>query len=375
MLERIREIPSFYPLMNKTSLITSFLAMVCAGSAGAALITNSFVQNKERKWSRDAGATASQSSTNGAGVASRAIDGNYNGAWNGNSVTHTLPTDTNSWWQVDLGAPRAIDSISLYNRTDCCGGRLSNFSVLASNDSSFTTTVYDSGNQAAAVGASASYAGVGATAQYVRIRRDGLSTTNESVISLAEVEVLGPAAFNYTNLALTSSASQSTTLTNAATPDASKAIDGNLAIAFGSGSTTHTAVGAGGAVFWETLLSSVSQINEISLYNRGDCCQDRLSNLRVSVFDGTTEVWGENYFEGTGNAGPIFSMQEDTGGFFATGDRIRVELIGGINNSATGPDVLSLREVEIYGVAIPEPTGVSLLGLAGLAVMFRRRRN
>ncbi len=211
--------------MNKTSLITSFLAMVCAGSAGAALITNSFVQNKERNWSRDAGATASQSSTNGAGVASRAIDGNYNGAWNGNSVTHTLPTDTNSWWQVDLGAPRAIDSISLYNRTDCCGGRLSNFSVLASNDSSFTTTVYDSGNQAAAVGASASYAGVGATAQYVRIRRDGLSTTNESVISLAEVEVLGPAAFNYTNLALTSSASQSTTLTNAATPDASKAID------------------------------------------------------------------------------------------------------------------------------------------------------
>ena len=314
------------------------------------LVTSTFVQNKDRNWSRDEGATASQSSTNGAGVASRAIDGNYNGAWNGNSVTHTLPADVNPWWQVDLGAPRAIDSISLYNRTDCCAGRLSNFSVLASNDSSFTTNVYDSGNQAANVGASASYTGIGATAQYVRIRRDGLSTTNESVISLAEVEVLGPAAFNYTNLALTSSASQSSTLTNAAIPDASKAIDGNLANAFGSGSTTHTTIGAVGPVFWETTLPAVSSINEIALYNRGDCCQDRLSNFRLSVFDGETEVWGENYFEGTGAAGSIFSVQEDTGGFFAVGDRIRVELIGGLNNSTTAPSVLSLREVEIYGV-------------------------
>lgn len=343
-------------------------------SASAAIITNSFVQNKAVNWAQLEEATASQSSTQAGGVAPRAIDGNYNGAYPGGSVTHTNNGEANGWWQVDLGAPRSISEIELYNRTDCCGDRLSNYSVLAGNDATFSTSVYDSGNQDTAAGASVNFSSLDVVARYVRVQRnfDSLDGGNNA-ISLAEVDVLGNSLFTFTNLALGSTASQSSTLVNTADPVAGKAIDGNLANAFGSGSTTHTQPGAGGPVFWETSLSSPSNINEIALYNRGDCCGDRLSNFRVSIFDGATEVWGENYFTDSGNASSIFSIQEDAGGFIGTGDRVRVELIGGTNNAATGTDVLSLREVEIYGVAIPEPSALALVSI-GLLPLLRRRR-
>ncbi len=61
------------------------------------------------------------------GVPARAVDGNRNGAFSGNSVTHTSEPSTEAWWQVDLGAVAAIDRIEIYNRTDCCGERLSNY--------------------------------------------------------------------------------------------------------------------------------------------------------------------------------------------------------------------------------------------------------
>jgi hypothetical protein len=47
--------------------------------------------------------------------------------WNG-SVTHT-DLDNGAWWQVDLGGVFNLDSIVLWNRTDCCSDRLSNFHV------------------------------------------------------------------------------------------------------------------------------------------------------------------------------------------------------------------------------------------------------
>lgn len=341
-------------------LLFTSLIILAVGSLSGKVVTNNFVQNSAVNWSRFEGVVATQSSLQAGGVPSRAIDGNYNGAYPGGSVTHTSNDEENGWWQVDLGTPRSINEIRIFNRSDCCAERLSNFSVLAGNDPEFDTSLYDSGNQAAAAaGEMLSFADIGVTARYVRVQRnaDSLDGGNNA-ISLAEVDVLGATLFDFTNLAAGSSASQSTTLTNSANPDASKAIDGDLSPAFNSGSTTHTATGAGGAVYWETVLTSVSGINEIVLYNRGDCCADRLSNFRLSIFDGETEVWGRDFFTDPGSAAPaVFSVQEDTGGFLAFGDRVRVELIGGTNLGATGTDVLSLREVEIYGT--DSPTGNS----------------
>lgn len=69
------------------------------------------------------GKTASQSSTAHGGVASRAVDGNIDGVWANGSVTHTS-NQSQSWWQVDLGATVDIAQIDIFNRSDCCSERL-----------------------------------------------------------------------------------------------------------------------------------------------------------------------------------------------------------------------------------------------------------
>ena len=64
--------------------------------------------------------------------AEKAIDGNTDGRHGNLSVTHTkTPGDT--WWQGDFGALKLVNSVTLYNRTDCCGERLSNFYLLVSD--------------------------------------------------------------------------------------------------------------------------------------------------------------------------------------------------------------------------------------------------
>ena len=61
--------------------------------------------------------TATQSSTDYAGSASRAIDGKTTGVYDKNSTTHTEKS-SDPWWEVDLGGPRAIDRVVIWNRTD-----------------------------------------------------------------------------------------------------------------------------------------------------------------------------------------------------------------------------------------------------------------
>ena len=87
------------------------------------------------------GKTATQSSTLSNGnnpIADKAIDGNTDGTFNNSSVTHTN-SQTNAWWEVDLGESHTLDSIVIWNRTDCCQDRLDNFYVFLS-DAPFTST-------------------------------------------------------------------------------------------------------------------------------------------------------------------------------------------------------------------------------------------
>lgn len=80
---------------------------------------------------------ATQSTTANDGEASRAVDGVTDGAWAIGSVTHTEST-LQPWWEVDLGNVQQIGGISLWNRTDCCQNRLSNYYVFIS-DTPFTS--------------------------------------------------------------------------------------------------------------------------------------------------------------------------------------------------------------------------------------------
>jgi hypothetical protein len=67
---------------------------------------------------------AKQSSTDFGGDARRAIDGNTDGDYNKNSVSHTKAED-NPWWEVDLGKAVTIDRVVIWNRTDGGEGILS----------------------------------------------------------------------------------------------------------------------------------------------------------------------------------------------------------------------------------------------------------
>ena len=142
------------------------------------------------------GKSASQSSTFPgfpSAVAASAVDGNTDGSFFDGSVTATN-LDTNAWWQVDLGASAAVSSILIWNRTDCCSTRLSDYWVFVSDTPFGATDTPDTLQNRA--GTFAIHESVtpspsiiiaeGAQGRYVRVQLNG---TNN--LSLAEVQVFG----------------------------------------------------------------------------------------------------------------------------------------------------------------------------------------
>jgi F5/8 type C domain-containing protein len=125
------------------------------------------------------------------GLATRAVDGNTDGAWPHNSVTHTN-NEGSPWWQVDLGAVHSIAEIKIWNRTDCCGERLSNFYVFISS-TPFTSTDPNATLSNSAVSSfpapgqagSPTTIAIGKPGRFVRIQLMGTD-----YLSLAEVEIL-----------------------------------------------------------------------------------------------------------------------------------------------------------------------------------------
>lgn len=135
--------------------------------------------------------TATQSSTYGDNVASMANDGNTDGNWFNNSVSHTSD-DSQPFWTLDLGAIHPINAIRIFNRTDCCGERLSDFYVFYSDQPFSGTTVDETKSQTgvtfihhpSAVG-KIKHFDIDGSARYIRIQ---LNSKDES-LALAEVEV------------------------------------------------------------------------------------------------------------------------------------------------------------------------------------------
>ena len=68
--------------------------------------------------------TATQSTTMGDAAAIRAIDGNTDGDFAHNSVTHTAPGDAAPWWELTLPEPKSIDQIEIWNRTQVATERM-----------------------------------------------------------------------------------------------------------------------------------------------------------------------------------------------------------------------------------------------------------
>lgn len=134
---------------------------------------------------------ATQSSTYGNNVASMANDGNTDGNWANNSVSHTSD-DSQPFWTLDLGSIHPINAIRIFNRTDCCGERLSDFYVFYSDQPFSGTTVDETKSQTGvsfihhpSAAGKIKHFDIDGSARYIRIQ---LNSKDES-LALAEVEV------------------------------------------------------------------------------------------------------------------------------------------------------------------------------------------
>ncbi|WP_066218257.1 galactose-binding domain-containing protein [Formosa haliotis] len=120
------------------------------------------------------------------GSASNAIDGNTNSTWGGRSLSHTsgnATLDPEPWWQVDLSANYQIETIKIYNRTDCCSDRLNNFTVevIDSNGAVAFSQFYETApSNAFTITTGDAIGGI------VKI-----SKTTSDALALAEVEIFG----------------------------------------------------------------------------------------------------------------------------------------------------------------------------------------
>jgi len=308
--------------------------------------------------------TASQSSTGWDGMAARAIDGNIDGVYGNNSVTHT--NDGAPWWQLDLPVTGTIDTITIWGRTDdCCMARLTNFQVtiydaeanpvhqdIFFDDLSFPDTRVD--GYAIDIG--------GVDGKTVKIERLGPDSKGEIFLSLAEVEVFGTYLDPLPDRGYASRrpASQSSTL---ASYTASFAVDGDR------GNFTHTWSGDTlNPHSWEVDLCAAKEIATIILWNRADCCQSRLRDITVAILDkaGGAPVWESDLLnpdnvmgggvEGRGPVNLVLDLKALTGGT-VSGAAVRVTRtpdvdfsgVGGFTNSPDEVYVLSLAEVEVFG--------------------------
>jgi hypothetical protein len=101
---------------------------------------------------------------------------------------------------------------------------------------------------------------------------------NNGYFRVVPAQPAGPRAFR--NIAHNKPARQSSTLGDAG---AAKAVDGNTDGAFGSGSVSHSLADAN--AWLEVDLGAVEAIDRIRIWNRTDCCGERLADSWILVSD------------------------------------------------------------------------------------------
>lgn len=140
--------------------------------------------------------TATQSGGNTAS-AQLAVDGKTNGDFTQGSVSHT-PQDKNAWLDIDLGKAERMDSIKIWNRTDCCSERLHDYWVFVSDVPFLKTDTVAKLRVRTQTWGEMGYSATpvytmntpGVTGRYVRVQLSGDQPLEQSFLHLAEVEVL-----------------------------------------------------------------------------------------------------------------------------------------------------------------------------------------
>ncbi len=142
-----------------------------------------------------------------------------------------------------------------------------------------------------------------------------------------------------TNLAIGKTVSQSSTYQNNNDFNAQRAIDGNTNI------FTHTNNDAN--AWWEIDLGSLSQITNIQVFNRADCCQNRLQRFHVLVSNNAFTSKNLNQTINQSGVGNFF-----TAGEAASPTNININRRGRyVRVQLAGTNFLHIGEVRINGTA------------------------
>ena len=276
------------------------------------------------------GKRVSQSSTAYDGFASKAVDGNTNGNFGNQSVTHT-DFQSKPWWQVDLDSEETIRQINIYNRTDTASERLSNFHVILLD--SFGNEI-DRKRISSLTDTFAQIAIDYKKARYVRIELEG-----NNALSLAEVQVL-----RAENIAWKKQATQSSTAYGG---NANRALDGNTNSSYSQNSVTHTNFEK--QAWWQVDLGRSEQVGLVRLFNRGDGeLAKRLSNFDVILYDEKGQEVSKQFVK------QLTSNQLDVQFNGKIGRYVRVQL-------RHEHQALSLAEVEVFRHIPVKDTNIQMI--------------
>jgi hypothetical protein len=224
------------------------------------------------------GKPATQSTDlNAVDVAAKAVDGNVL------TFQHTN-AQSQPWLQVDLGARQAIDTISVWNRADCCQDRTQNFWVFVSDAPIASPTVSGARAQAGVrafrhfpIGGRPATIRIHQPGRYVRVQLESAS----QYLSFGELQVWAPATEQRVNLAGGSSGTTQASILDGA--GAERAVDGRTAGFYDDDrSTSHTNNTT--ESWWEIDLGAVQPLSRVDLFNQVPVA-DRLREFYVFVSD------------------------------------------------------------------------------------------
>ncbi|MFL6247288.1 MAG: Ig-like domain-containing protein [Thermoanaerobaculia bacterium] len=203
------------------------------------------------------GKTARQSSGTDAALVIDGVMDNFN------STSFT----NEPFWEVDLGTPRAIESLQITYQ-------LSNLAPLwlLISDSPLPDDLTNAKLQASIairVKSASTFFDLYSSGRYVRIQAEGTKT-----IQLREVEIWTPASAARVNLAIGRVATQSST--SATNDRAEAAVDGS--------STNYQVTNVESRPWWQVDLGALRLISTISMF-KPPCCTSPLTNFYVLVSD------------------------------------------------------------------------------------------
>jgi uncharacterized protein (TIGR02145 family) len=263
--------------------------------------------------------------------------------------------NTTPKWTIDLGKEHSIDKINIINLTNCCKNKLKSYRVMISNDSAFRKTSYIKDfNNFSDPEKMIDVSKDNLKGRYVRIELPGESELDEvvKVLSAMKVQVLTQEnistitknlrneALNARNISLKKPTAQSSTYS---TGKSTRVVDGETNGNYSNNSVSCTNEQPQDA-WWTLDLQRGYRITKINIFNRTDCCKDRLMNYRVTIADdaGFTKIKYIKEFY----IAPSPKATIDLSAYNIEGRHVKIEALKLPGRTS----VVSLAEVQVMGI-------------------------